>query len=200
MLSRYRHQTSLYFGHRYTNEELSEGYMAGGGYILSKKALEKFVTKIMHNETICNQNNVGSEDLEVGRCLQHSAIFADERDELKQKRFFPAGLPDHLKREKDPTFWYDITQYYEVAQGSIKCCSDIPISFHYVEPREMYALEYFTRHAHPFGFEKNSTETLPRKLKLDEIIKAADVESASEFYRKHKLFHDLEESEKYKKK
>lgn len=200
MLSQFRPQTSLYFGHRYTNENLLDGYMAGGGYVLSKKALEKFVTKIMPNETICNRPNGGSEDWEVGRCLQHSAIFVDERDELQQKRFFPAGLPDHLKRQKDPAYWYDVTQYFEVAQGSLKCCSDTPISFHYVTPREMYALEYFTRHVHPFGDETHSSETLPTKLKLDEIIRAADVESPSKGFRKHKFFHNIEDSEKYKRK
>lgn len=201
MLSRYRPETSLYFGHRYSDEDLLEGYMAGGGYILSKKALEKFVTKIMPNQAICSPSNDGSsEDWEIGRCLQHSAIFVDERDERHQKRFFPAGLSDHLKREKDQTYWYDVSQYYEVAQGSLKCCSDTPISFHYVTPREMYALDFYVRHVHPFGVETNFDEKLPLKLKLDDIIKASDVESASKNIQKPNVFHDMEDSEKSREK
>lgn len=48
--------------------------MAGGGYILSNKALEKFAETLLHNATVCHPEG-GAEDWEMGRCLEHSAIF-----------------------------------------------------------------------------------------------------------------------------
>jgi hypothetical protein len=53
----------------------------------------------------------------MGKCLGHSAIFADERDEKLQKRFFPTGIKDHVKPERDLTYWYDkvssLTLYFQ---------------------------------------------------------------------------------------
>lgn len=174
--------------------------MAGGGYIWSKKALEKFVTKITQNSTICSNKENGSEDWEMGKCLQHAAISVDERDEMMGKRFFPAGILEHLKPEKDMEYWYDNTQYYEVPQGSLKCCSDSPVAFHYKPPHEMYLMEYLTRHVHPFGLDESVTNQLPKKLSLKEILYRSDQESSSIKFQKHKVYHDFEESEKYRRK
>lgn len=196
MLYQYRPQTALVFGHRFAADQAPDGYMAGGGYILSKKALEKFVMKIVPNKTLCKIDDTGAEDYEMGKCLQHYAIFADERDDLLQKRFFPVGFMEHLK-PSDPDYWYYKSQYYKVAQGSLDCCSATPAVFHYINPREMYLLDYLTRHVHPFGLYKNFTETLPRKLKLKEILQASDVESSAVNFKKHETYHNLEESEKY---
>lgn len=167
---------------------------------MSKKALEKFATKILPNRTLCTVGDFGAEDLEMGRCLQNSAIFVDERDELLQKRFFPAGVEEHFRAKKDPNYWYDNSQYYEVAQGNLSCCSDTPAGFHYITPQEMYMLEFLTRYVHPFGLERNITEQLPRKLKLKEILLKADIESQSIKFKKHSTFHYLDDTEKYKKK
>lgn len=171
--------------------------MAGGGYILSKKALEKFVTVIMPNATACRQDGEGSEDIELGKCLQHSVLFADERDEKLEKRFFPAGIYSHVKKARDMEYWYDNSQYYEVAQGSLSCCSDKPAAFHYIPPHEMYMLEYLIRHVHPFGVDASGEENLPRKLTLKEIIRASDTGSASIKYKKHRNYHNLDKSEIY---
>ena len=109
MLSQYRHETSLYFGCRFILESTMEGYMAGGGYILSKKALSKLNENILPNEHKCRSDNEGAEDLEMGnyysfelmlftfliqihssgKCLENTTIFVDTRDEQNQMRFFP---------------------------------------------------------------------------------------------------------------
>lgn len=200
MLYQYRPQTALYFGHRFANEANPEGYMAGGGYILSKAALEKFVTRILPNKTICKMEETGAEDLELGRCLQHSAIFVDERDEKMEKRFFPTGIVGHLGADVNLNYWYDNSQYYEVVHGNLSCCSELPAGFHYIGPHELYMLEYLTRHVHPFGIKKNLTETSPRKLSLKQILRASDQESSSIKFKKHRIYHNLDESEKYKRK
>lgn len=177
-------------------ENIDESYMAGGGYILSKGTLTKFITKILPNATLCRVNEDGSEDFEMGACLRHNAIMADERDERKQKRFFPVGFEgNHLKQLKDPDYWYDQSQYYETTIGSLECCSDTPTVFHYVSPMEMHMISYLTRNVHPFGFDKNSSEVLPRKLKLDEILRASDVNSNSVNFRPHPNVHNIDPSE-----
>lgn len=198
LLSQYRPQTSLYIGHRYATQEFS--YMAGGGYVLSKKALEKFATKLMHDKKSCKINDEGSEDAELGLCLQNATLFVDERDELMQKRFFPAGVEEHLNQKTENiSYWYYEMLYYDSKFGGLQCCSDVPIGFHYIPPLEMYLIDFLIYRVHPFAIDKNSTETLPRKISFDEIVKASDVESNATRYRKHEFYHTFDESEKFKK-
>lgn len=56
---------------------------------------------------------------------------------------------------------------------------------HYVSERKNYLLEYLVYHVHPFGYEQNLTEALPRKLLLDEIITRSDAPSFAKEYREH---------------
>jgi glycoprotein-N-acetylgalactosamine 3-beta-galactosyltransferase len=169
--------------------------MAGGSYILSKKALQKFITKIMTNGTICRSNGGGSEDLEMGKCLQHHALAIDGRDSLHQQRFFPLGVERHMKKSVNKTFWYQKYQWFNVTQGSTKCCSDTLAAAHYIKPKEMIFLEYLIYHLHPFGLEKNLTESLPKKLSLQEVIKEADVRSYSPNYKAHQTYHNIDVDE-----
>lgn len=68
MLHQYNPTTSLYFGHRYDRGELPEGYMAGGGYVLSKKALSNFIEELTVNPE-CHRGDSPDEDLEMGKLL-----------------------------------------------------------------------------------------------------------------------------------
>lgn len=61
----------------------------------------------------------------------------------------------------------------------------------------MYLNEYLIYHVHPFGIEKNLTETLPRKLSLNEIIAASDAKSFNNFAINHTDHHQLDDSERY---
>jgi hypothetical protein len=75
---------------------------------LSKKALEKFAKTLSHQSESCLISNSGAEDLELGRCLGKHVIQVDERDELGQKRFFPAGVIEHLNQKiENSSYWYD---------------------------------------------------------------------------------------------
>lgn len=197
MLSQYNSRTALYFGHRYAAPYLDDGYMAGGGYILSKKALEKFGQKLLYHHGICHEKG-GAEDAEIGRCLAHSAIFVDCRDEKHQKRFFPAGVTYHMKTHSDPNYWYSKSLYYPTKQGGLDCCSEFPIMFHYIGPHEIHGLEYFINRVHPFGLDRPE-DIKPRKLRLKEIIAASDYESPAPNFKRHKIYHALESSEIYSK-
>lgn len=161
---------------------------------MSQKALIKFAEKLLNNHTLCHTDG-SAEDLEMGKCLAHSAIFVDARDKFHQKRFFPVGVEEHMKSNVDPNYWYTKNQYYLVAQGNPNCCSESSIGYHYVSPREMYALEYFIYNVNLFGIYDHHNETLPRKLSLKEIIIASDRKSSSPNFKPHKNYHDLESSE-----
>lgn len=172
--------------------------MAGGGYILSKKALEKLATKLFRNATVCNAGEEGSEDVDIGKCLRHSAIFVDERDELNEKRFFPVGLSQHFGARGE-AWWYSTSMYYAASYESLKCCSSTPAAFHYVEPREMYLMEYLTQYVNVFGLDKEKNDSIPRKLPLKEILSASDADSSAEQFIPHPIIHDFDDAEIYKK-
>lgn len=200
MLYQYRPQTALYFGHRFSVQNVAEGYMSGGGYLLSKKALDKFVTQVLPNGTLCkNTDNAGAEDLELGKCLKNIVLAGDERDDLNEKRMFAASITEHLRPKKDMNYWYDRNQYFEFAQGNLNCCSKYPIGFHYTSPEEMYFMEYMTRYVSPFGLETRVNETLPRKFTFEEILQKSDIESKSPNFKEHEKIHYFDHDEKFRK-
>jgi hypothetical protein len=86
--------------------------------------------------------------------------------------------------------------------GDLKCCSDTFAMMHYVSGPQMHALEYYTYAVHPFGIDKNSTEVLPRKLTIDEIIARSNIPGTGSHYfdikdREAITHHDIEDSERY---
>lgn len=169
--------------------------MTGAGYILSRKALKKFIEVLMHNETLCTP--AGSyyyEDINIGGCMAHHAIFVDSRDELHRKRFFPVGAEENMKFGYDWNWWYHSTTYYRSPKGGVEANSPYPVMFHHLEPREMIAYEYFIYNVHPFGLD-DQDEVLPRKLSLQEIIAASDVPSLSPHFKVHETRHELGSSE-----
>lgn len=173
--------------------------MTGAGHIFSKKALEKFVTKISPNASLCRNIDSNIDDVFIGACLSKYAIFIDARDEKNEKQIFSFGVEVHLTFTKpNMSNWYQKMLWRNVTQGGLGCCSDTFISFTTSPPKEIYFMEFAIYHLHPFGIEKNLTETLPRKLSLDEIIKASDVKSSySSRYKEFERVHYIDEDEKY---
>lgn len=63
---------------------------------------------------------------------------------------------------------------------------------HYVTNKQSYLYEHLIYEVHPFGYEQNLTETLPRKLSLDEIISRSDAKSfAATFVEHTRLSHNM---------
>ena len=53
LLSQYNPTDSLFFGHRHFKPAFPYGYMAGGHYILSKKAVTRLVKEILPKNIKC---------------------------------------------------------------------------------------------------------------------------------------------------
>jgi len=130
--------------------------------------------------------------------LKNLAIFLDGRDQLDQKRFFPLSPEQHFKPALDPKFWYSQYLWRNVSQGGLQCCSDTFVSKHYTSPKEMHSLQYLIYNVHPYGLQKNLTETLPRKLSIEEVIKLSDEKSFAPNYKQHKFIHKIDDDEKYR--
>lgn len=111
-------QEPLYFGRRF-KPYVKQGYMSGGaGYILSREALRRFIETSLKNPSKCRGDAGGSEDLEMGKCMESAGVIAgDTRDELGRERFHPFIPEHHLIPDILPkTMWYWSYNFYPAKQ------------------------------------------------------------------------------------
>ena len=123
MLQPYNTSRPWYFGSKIKPREgLHQAYMSGGaGYVISKNALEKFVTKGINDKTgkICRTNGKGSEDVELGKCMENLGIDpGDTRDTFGKGRFFPLVPEKHLNPGlmDAESKWYRSNNFYNSAE------------------------------------------------------------------------------------
>lgn len=176
-LQSYSTDDPIYFGYKFKVIVQPQGYFSGGaGYVLSKKALIKFIEEALPNPKLCKQEDTGAEDAEIGVCMQNVHVYAgDTRDSLGRGRFFIHSPVDHLRQNNvDKTYWYWRNQFYKTDEG-LDCCSDRAISWHYVTPEQFYYLDSFLFKLRVYG-RVVYPEELPKKVNFTEVVKALELE------------------------
>ncbi|XP_075260153.1 glycoprotein-N-acetylgalactosamine 3-beta-galactosyltransferase 1-like [Convolutriloba macropyga] len=155
-LSKYDPDRPWFFGHRF-KAFLKEGYVSGGpGYVLSRGALRLLGPKLKMNNyttTGCmpghqNGGPFRGEDFRMGECLASLGIAPSRTlDEKGRELFHVFNLEGVLSDVKGLT-WYHFFNYYP-HKGKFECCSERSVSFHYVSPQQIYAIEYLLYHVNP---------------------------------------------------
>lgn len=155
----------IYFGRRF-KPYTKQGYMSGGaGYVLSKEALRRFVEGFKNK--LCT-HTTSVEDLAMGQCMEKVGVLAgDSRDSMHRETFHPFVPEQHLTSKFPKSFWYWSYCYYPISEGP-NCCSDLSVSFHYVDALHMYLLEYYTYHLHAFGYRYRYQPPAPAGISIEQ--------------------------------
>ncbi|XP_078285130.1 glycoprotein-N-acetylgalactosamine 3-beta-galactosyltransferase 1-like [Rhinoraja longicauda] len=164
LLSKYSPDQPIFFGKKF-KPFVKQGFMSGGaGYVLSREAVKRYVN-ICKTGKCCY--SAVQEDVAISKCLADLNVEAgDSRDTNKRETFHPLTPKHHLlKKYVSKTSWFRKNSFYPFIEGP-GCCSDLTVAFHYIDPVNMYLLEYLTYHLRPYGYKyRYYPESAAKELK-----------------------------------
>ena len=160
MLQPFSLHEPVYFGQHF-RPKVHQGYFSGGaGYVLSKEALVRFGQREKGQGLHQCINDTGYEDVEMGRCMESlGVVTGDSRDTFNKTRFHCFDLNLHLKGHYPD--WYGFYAKHGASSGP-ESISDLPVSFHYVSPHDMYVYDYLVYHLRPYGFQTAHQDLNPQ--------------------------------------
>ncbi|XP_017130114.1 glycoprotein-N-acetylgalactosamine 3-beta-galactosyltransferase 1 [Drosophila elegans] len=183
LLSGFDPDTPVYFGYKMSRYNVS--YMSGGAsYVLSREALNRFMTQAYESEVICPQpKKMGIEDFYMGICMQNVGVhFVDSSQSLDgdtKPKFMPLDLENYMS-EANTTIpqWLRQMSFSRVETG-LTCCSNFSVAFHYASRERMFLYEFLIYHLKIFSpnqiFERNERS----QLTLSELIRRYPLEDNS---------------------
>ncbi|CAH8510360.1 unnamed protein product [Schistosoma turkestanicum] len=136
---------------------VKQGYMSGGGgYVLSRAGLLNIANGLETNPTCRSKENVFAEDVKLGSCAEATNVTVVDSLDAEGRECFHPFSPLHMLTDNSKTYpdWFLEYNYHRIDTG-FNCCSDYAVSFHYIEPEEMYLYEYMLYHLHPYGIHRD---------------------------------------------
>ncbi|XP_064120344.1 glycoprotein-N-acetylgalactosamine 3-beta-galactosyltransferase 1-like [Macrobrachium nipponense] len=164
------------------NGNRDRSYLGGGsGYVLSRGALRVYGEVAYENETLCQKEPIGPEDVTLGVCMTSSGILlGDTRDQFGKHRFHQNIPRDYIEGKWQS--WYPNVTLYGSGKG-IESLSETSISFHNLKSdSDLYVLEYFIYILKLFNVEGRFTG--PSVAPLPPDVDSAPEEARRRFIRR----------------
>ncbi|THD20717.1 Glycoprotein-N-acetylgalactosamine 3-beta-galactosyltransferase [Fasciola hepatica] len=146
LLSTYNPEIPFLMGYRH-ERFFAQGYPSGGaGYILSRAALRMMIKGFKTTEDCYSTTHSDNEDVKIGMCAQTLGIpLIDSRD-ARGFHHFEYRSPFELLNSSR----LDASYNFLPNRTRVDCCADYMITFHYIEPHELYFMDYLIYHVlHP---------------------------------------------------
>ncbi|XP_067653726.1 glycoprotein-N-acetylgalactosamine 3-beta-galactosyltransferase 1-like isoform X2 [Haliotis asinina] len=148
LLSHYNATEGIYVGHLFKKYS-SWGYMSGGaGYVLSREAVRLLVEKGYNTKNMCRESGT-DEDVEIASCLHNVGVpVHNTLDRFGRESFHAFSASDHIMGSLPKAIqkW----DRHKTKKGK-ECCSQLTISFHYVDPKQMRTLEFLLYRTSVYG-------------------------------------------------
>ncbi|KAA0188872.1 Glycoprotein-N-acetylgalactosamine 3-beta-galactosyltransferase [Fasciolopsis buskii] len=146
LLSTYNPEVPFILGYKHARF-FAQGYPSGGaGYVLSRAALRMMVKGFQTEEDCHSAAHSDNEDVKIGMCAQTLGIpLIDSRDS-RGYHHFEYRSPFQLLNSSH----FDAPYSFLPDQTRVDCCADYMVTFHYIEPHELYFMDFLIYHVlHP---------------------------------------------------